>query len=69
MIGVRHLVRDKMTCFRKSPASKHRFSILHGETRLFRCAMAKPFLPRRTNLKPWWSTRRRIMTITAVNCY
>jgi hypothetical protein len=25
--------------------------------------------PRRTNLKPWWSTRRRIMTITAADRY
>ena len=71
VIGVRHLVRDKYDfLYRKSPALKHHFSFCTArKTPSFRCAMAKLFSPRQTNLKPWWSTGRRTIMITAANKY
>jgi fermentation-respiration switch protein FrsA (DUF1100 family) len=70
VIGVRHLVRDKYDSLSKIASVEAPLLICTArKTPSFRCAMAKLFSPRQTNLKPWWSTRRRTIMITAANKY
>jgi uncharacterized protein len=67
VIGVRHLVRDKYDSLSKIGSVEAPLLMLHGAKDAI--IPLRHGEPRRTNLKPWWFIRRRIMTITAANRY